>query len=80
KLNNLERYGVPYTAATKDYDRFLNQLVERKKYRFRLTANPTYRITDSKSGKSRVVPHITILQQTNWLLERTKKHGFEIVR
>ncbi len=42
--------------------RFLNQLVEGKKYRFRLTANPTYRITDSKSGKPRVVPHITILQ------------------
>lgn len=80
KLNNLEIYGVPYTAATKDYDRFLNQLVEGKKYRFRLTANPTYRITDSKSGKPRVVPHITILQQTNWLLERTKKHGFKIVR
>lgn len=79
-LVKLERYGVAHTAATKDYDQFLNSLVEGKRYRFRLTANPTHRITNSKTNKSRVVPHITILQQVNWLLERMDKHGFKVLK
>lgn len=78
-LGKLEKYGVDDTAATKDYDQFLNGLVEEKRYRFRLTANPTHRITNA-AGKSRVVPHITILQQINWLLDRVNKHGFEILK
>ena len=79
-LDKLEKYGVEGTAATKDYDQFLNNLIEGKRYRFRLTANPTHRITNATTGKSRVVPHITILQQINWLLDRMDKHGFEVVK
>lgn len=79
-LTKLERYGVPHTAETKNYEQFLNSLVEGKKYRFRLTANPTHRVINATTGKSRVVPHITILQQINWLLDRVNKHGFEIVK
>lgn len=79
-LTKLEKYGVRNTAETKNYDQFIDNLVEGKKYRFRLTANPTHRITDSKTNKSRVVPHITILQQMNWLLDRMDKHGFEVVK
>lgn len=77
-LTKLETYGVAHSAVTKDYDHFLNQLIEWKKYRFRLTANPTRRITDDKTGKSKVVPHITVLQQTNWLLDRVENYGFRI--
>ncbi len=80
KLDKLERYGVANTAETKDYDHFLSSLNQGKKYRFKLTANPSYRITDAKTGKSKVVPHITVLQQTKWLLDRSEKYGFDLVK
>ena len=73
-------YSLANTAETKDYDHFLSSLNQGKKYRFKLTANPSYRITDAKTGKSKVVPHITVLQQTKWLLDRSEKYGFDLVK
>lgn len=77
-LNKLEKYGVSKTAETKDYDHYLNNIKEGSKWRFKLTANPTHRINDG--NKSRIVPHITIQQQLYWLLDRSEKNGFRIIR
>lgn len=76
-LNKLEDYGVPGTAQTKNYDTYLNNLSTDNYYKFRLTANPSYRISD-KEKKSHVVPHITIAQQMKWLFDRTEKNGFKL--
>lgn len=76
ELNHLLRYGIAGTAETKDYDPFLNHLSEGMIMQFRLTANPSYR--DSESG--RIYPHVTINQQKDWLLQRTDRLGFEIIQ
>lgn len=77
-LAKLEKYGVPGTAQAKSYDHYLQQIKKGGKWRFRLTANPAYRINDGK--KSRIVPHVTIGQQAKWLLDRAEKNGFEILQ
>lgn len=71
-LDNLCSYGVTGTAILKNYQPFINNIEQRTKLRFRLTANPTYR-TDGK-----VYPHITVEQQKNWLLKRAAGAGFAI--
>lgn len=72
-LDQLETFGVPGTAGTKEYDHFLQQLAEGMVMRFRLTANPSYR--DKESG--RVYPHVTVDQQKEWLVERAERCGFQ---
>ncbi|GAA3635843.1 type I-E CRISPR-associated protein Cas6/Cse3/CasE [Lactobacillus hamsteri] len=79
-LTKLEKNGVKTTADSKAYDSYLNRLNMGEKLRFRLTANPTYKIYSKQTGKSRVVPHITVDQQMKWLTERVEKHGFRIVQ
>lgn len=74
-LLKLEKYGVKGSAATKDYDSFLEKITNQSIWNFRLTANPSYRI--NKNGKTSVVPHITVSQQMNWLIKRASKYGFE---
>ena len=76
-LQRLEKYGVLNTAETKNYDHYLDGITNNSKWRFKLTANPTYRINDEKG--SRVVPHITVDQQLNWLIERSEKNGFKFL-
>lgn len=76
-LQKLEKYGVENTAETKNYDHYLDSITSNSTWKFKLTANPTYRIVDEKG--SRIVPHITIDQQLNWLIDRSEKHGFKIL-
>lgn len=76
-LQKLEKYGVENTAETKNYDHYLDSITSNSTWKFKLTANPTYRIVDEKG--SRIVPHITIEQQVNWLIDRSEKHGFKIL-
>lgn len=78
-LQKLETYGVKGSAMTKDYDHFLNQLDEGQIMRFRLTANPSRKIARLHQKQGKVVPHVTIAQQKDWLLQKAAKNGFEIV-
>lgn len=77
-LSELTKYGVVGTAETKDYDQFLGKLTKDGIYRFRLTANPTYRSTRNEDGKSIVFPHVTIEQQKTWLLKKVQGAGFSL--
>lgn len=73
-LTELQRYGVPETATTIDYQPFLNKLEDGQVVRFRLVANPVYRT----HGK--YFPHVTVKQQMNWLIKRAAKAGFEFTK
>lgn len=75
----LLRYGVKGTVVTKSYDAFLNKLQAGQIMRFRLTANPTHKITPP-GEKGKVFPHITVEQQEKWLVSRAKESGFQLVR
>ncbi|VDG31925.1 type I-E CRISPR-associated protein Cas6/Cse3/CasE [Lactobacillus sp.] [Lactiplantibacillus mudanjiangensis] len=72
-------YGVPGTAVTKSYDPFLSRLQDGQLMQFRLTANPTHTISRPGQKQGRVVPHVTIAQQRQWLADRAEKSGFQLV-
>lgn len=78
-LEQLTQYGVPKTAVTKPYDRWLESIHEGQILRFRLTANPTRSISRPGARQGRVVPHITVDQQRKWLIDRADGLGFQLV-
>jgi len=75
----LSRYGVAHTTMIKSYDNFLAGLKEGQIMRFRLTANPTYRVMQPGKKDGKVYPHITLEQQRQWLADRAEKLGFQLV-
>lgn len=79
-MNLLEKYGVINSAQTKEYDSFLDNLIKNERYRFRLVVNPVVSIKSDPNSKERgrVVPHVTVEQQRNYLIERSEKNGFHI--
>lgn len=79
-LAMLEKYGVPNSAQTKEYDNFLAKLKQDQIYRFRLTANPTHKVSSPSDPKGKVYPHVTVEQQEKWLLDRSSELGFEILK
>ncbi|PRO86600.1 type I-E CRISPR-associated protein Cas6/Cse3/CasE [Lactiplantibacillus pentosus] len=79
KLEQLEQYGVEETALTKSYDTWLDHIEAGMVLRFRLTANPTHSIIEPNHPKGRVVPHVTIEQQKQWLADRALRAGFALV-
>ncbi|AMB99973.1 type I-E CRISPR-associated protein Cas6/Cse3/CasE [Aerococcus urinaehominis] len=75
----LERYGVPGSAETKVYDQFLDQLYDGQKLRFRVTLNPVISKSRAASGqRGRVMPHVTVDHQMNFLKARAEKNGFHL--
>ena len=62
------------------YDALLDRLALGQQWAFRLTANPVTRGTASKreGTRGKVLPHVTPAQQTDWLLSKAARNGFEI--
>lgn len=59
---------------SRPYDTFLSRLQIGQQYSFRLTANPTYTVTDH-NGVKRKVGHVTSAQQAKWLVDRAENLG-----
>jgi len=80
----VEQAGWPSieTWQTRPYTPFLSTLDKGQVYAFRLTANPTRsgRRSPSRATETRRFGHVTVEQQTQWLLQRAERHGFSIVR
>lgn len=76
----LLKYGVSGTVVTKSYDAFLDKIHDGQIMRFRLTANPTHTITHPGEKHGKVFPHVTVVQQEKWLMDRAKKSGFQLVK
>ncbi|WP_407887807.1 type I-E CRISPR-associated protein Cas6/Cse3/CasE [Levilactobacillus sp. N40-8-2] len=76
----LATYGVVGTVMTKSYDQLLAGLQDGQMLRFRLTANPTHTITKPGARQGRVMPHITIERQRQWLVDRAEKSGFQLIQ
>ncbi len=64
-------------AETRDYTLLLNKCVKGTKWRFRLTANPTYSVPN-ENGRGRVCAHTTTEHQRQWLMKQSEKHGFAL--
>lgn len=76
----LLKYGVAGTVVTKSYDDFLERIHDGQIMRFRLTANPTHKITCPGDKNGKTFPHITVVQQEKWLEDRAEKSGFQLIK
>lgn len=67
-------------VTTRRTDDFLTSLAAGQRWRFRVTVNPTYRSAEERDAKGRkkVLGHVTVDQQTQWLLDRASANGFRI--
>ena len=75
----VDQFGWPSSDQrwdTLEYDGFLSKIENGQEWKFRLTANPTRKITDN--GKKMVAAHVTAEQQKRWLLDRCVSNGFSI--
>ncbi|HEX5407457.1 MAG TPA: type I-E CRISPR-associated protein Cas6/Cse3/CasE [Pseudonocardiaceae bacterium] len=65
--------------TTRDYTPLLDRLATGQRWAFRLTANPvsSRRKTDDSTRTQRF-GHVTVAQQTAWLLDRTERLGFVV--
>lgn len=79
-LESFNTYGVPNTAEVKDYKSFLNKLQNDQIVRFKATLNPVKSLSSGKASgrRGRVVPHVTVQQKMDYLIEKAKQNGFEL--
>lgn len=75
-LVELCRYGVDGSAATKNYDLFLAKLKNGMKCRFRVVLNPAVAVSAGIGKRGRIVPHVTVQHQMEYLKNRSEKQGF----
>lgn len=64
--------------VTKDYQPFLSSIKAGKIYRFRLTANPVHNVSTEYGKRGKVLAHVTLQQQMDWLRSKADKLGFAL--
>ena len=77
-IKHLESYGVEGTAQSKDYDVFLREIENGKRYRFRVVLNPVVAEMDKEGGsrgKTKPLPNSKHMQ---FLYDRSEKNGFRL--
>jgi CRISPR system Cascade subunit CasE len=76
----VEAAGWPVTQTwhTRPYSPLLDRLTAGQQWAFRLAANPVHSRATSPGTRSKRYGHITITQQTHWLLDRTHRSGFTV--
>ncbi len=77
----IDQFGRPGSGSgweTLDYDQFLSDISDGDVLRFRLKANPVHSVSAlAIKSRGKVVAHVTVRQQKNWLMDRAEKCGFE---
>lgn len=77
-IEHLEKYGVPGTGQVKNYDKFLNNIEEGKRYTFCITLNPVVsKMVDPNEKRGRVKPVVND-EQMKFLYDRSEKNGFRL--
>ena len=85
----VEQAGWPLHAEweTKDYTPLLEKIAKGQRWRFKLRANPVRMAREDKGRRQRsegivgkIQGHVTVAQQTQWLLDRSQAHGFVVLR
>lgn len=83
EVPNLEDFMMQFgdgrsPAETKAYEVLLNKITDNSVWHFRMVANPTHSIK-TKSGRGKVVAHVTPEHQIEWLKTKAAANGFELV-
>ena len=79
-----EQAGWPSqpTTQSRSYDPLLEGLQPGQTWAFRLRANPTHRAAipgrPREDGRSKVVAHVTVAQQTGWFHQRAPMMGVDL--
>lgn len=69
----VEQFSAPETQwETLPYEKLLERITVGSRWRFRLVANPTVR------RKQKVMAHITVKHQQEWLQTRAERYGFKV--
>lgn len=75
----MEQFGDSRSSAeTKEYEVLLNKITDHSVWRFRMVANPTHSVK-TKSGRGKVMAHVTPEYQMEWLKTKAVANGFELV-
>lgn len=76
----VEVAGWPATHGwdTRSYLPLLDRLATGAQWAFRLAANPVHSRPTEPGVRGRRLAHVTVAQQTNWLLDRANRNGFTI--
>ena len=75
----MEQFGDSKSSAeTKEYEVLLNKITDHSVWRFRMVANPTHSVK-TKSGRGKVMAHVTPEHQMEWLKTKAAVNGFELV-
>lgn len=77
----VEQAGWPATQSwhTRDYQPLLERLTSGDRWAFRITANPVRNGRKSSDAvETQRLGHVTVPQQTTWLLQRAERNGFTI--
>lgn len=72
------QFGYDDSYESKDYDSLIERIKTGSKWNFRLKANPTVQKFSKKRGRGRVLAHITIEFQEEWLKKQSEKNGFSL--
>lgn len=80
-IGSLEKYGVKGSMQIKSYDKFLSNIKEGMRARFKINLNTTKSISEKiKSGKrGRVVP-VPIEELNEFFISKAEKNGFKVER
>lgn len=74
------QFGYPGdTFETRSYTPLLDRITTGSRWQFRLTANPTVNRKREKEGDRKIMAHVTVAHQEEWLLDRAEKHGFQLL-
>lgn len=65
-------------GRTADYGPLLDSLRPGLERSFRLTANPVRSLPAAGGRRGKVVPHVTVAQQQEWLMDKAVSCGFEL--
>lgn len=75
----MEQFGDSKSSAeTKEYEVLLNKITDHSVWHFRMVANPTHCVK-TKSGRGKVMAHVTPEHQMEWLKTKAAANGFELV-
>ncbi|WP_258175538.1 type I-E CRISPR-associated protein Cas6/Cse3/CasE [Bifidobacterium callitrichos] len=86
----IEQAGWPTRMEweSKDYTPLLSCIAAGQQWQFRLRANPVRKAREDKGRRPKAEPssivgkvqgHVTVRQQTDWLIARAQSHGFELL-
>lgn len=78
-LKRLEKYGVPDSAGTKNYDPFLSRIQAGSMYRFKVTLNPVISESMGAGKRGRVFPLIAADRQIEFFEKRAEQNGFRLL-